>query len=169
MKLQTRYVIPILVSMLVTFCTMVAQTGEANYVTDRNPKTPFRYVIVNGVSEIEQFVNENPQAHSFEVLMEDRAFNEKNLKTLFKLLSTRFSRKGGFSASVYTSMYAIFTPEERDSQSMLQHVSDLKRFKHAYLVRNGYGEYFYYSIPGRIKEKRVIISKPKKSPEVGGQ
>jgi len=136
---------------------LLAQHDEGVSMVGRDPETPFRYVIVEGVSEIEKFVNKDPKRLHIEVLMEDKAFNEKNLIKLFDLISRRFVSKESLWIAVYTSLDAIFTPEERDGQAMYERVSDYKRFKYAFMYRNGYGDFFYYAIPGKVKEKKVIL------------
>ena len=43
-------------------------------ITENGFRSPFRYIIVKGVSELEEYVNENPDNLSLEVLIENRAF-----------------------------------------------------------------------------------------------
>lgn len=143
--------------------------GEASFVfgehpsysPERSKSTPFRYVIVMGTSEIERYINQSGNT-DIEVLMEDKAFNEKNLIILFNLLSSRFTEKPGLSVNVFTSLDAILTPEENDGLGLKGPVADYEKFKYAFFNRNGYGEYFRYGIPGKVKDKRVVMKEPPK-------
>ncbi len=126
---------------------------------------PFRYVIVAGVSETEQYVNRNPESIMYlEVLIEDSAFNEKNLKTLFKLLDKRFNSSNLLIVYVYTSLGAILTPEENDKLNLKGQIDDIeKKYKVANYSRlKGRDKSFTYSVPG-MEEKGVLIEKVTKN------
>jgi len=125
-------------------------------------RSPFRYVIVSGVSELEKYVNTNPEKMSIEVLIEDKAFNKANLIKLFEMLSQRFKEKPGLSVNVYTSLDAIRTPEENDGIGLKGPIDSYKRFKYAFYSRNGYGEYFTYGVPG-FKPQDVDIARAPKN------
>jgi len=112
-------------------------------------------VIVAGVSEIEKSVNQ--VRPSLVVLLDDGAFTEPNLITLFELIGRRYSSEPSLSVDVFTSLKAIRTPEENDALPLWGPIEDYRRFKYAFFVRNGYGEWFTYGIPGRVKEKEVRL------------
>ncbi|MFZ1701349.1 MAG: hypothetical protein WBO10_13185 [Pyrinomonadaceae bacterium] len=151
----------VIISFLLNCFTPVDSIGQAKGAVPKESRSirsaPFRYVIIRGVSDIEQYVNVNPDNEFFEVLMEDGAFNESNLTALFKLLSGRFTAKSGLTVNVFTNLNAIHTPEENDRLGLKGPIEDYKKYKYAIFVRNGYGEYFNYGIPGRIEDKRIVI------------
>ncbi|MGD9560964.1 MAG: hypothetical protein AB7F88_01945 [Pyrinomonadaceae bacterium] len=122
-----------------------------------NSRSPFRYIIVSGVSRIEKYANRGPEYYVMDVLMEDSAFNEANLKILFGLLSKRFQDRPGLFVHVFTAMDAIRTPEEYDGTSLWGPVEDYHKYKFAFFTRNGYGESFRYGIPGLVKPTVVTI------------
>ncbi|MDQ3633577.1 MAG: hypothetical protein M3405_03585 [Acidobacteriota bacterium] len=120
---------------------------------------PFRYVIVAGVSRLEKHINRDPENSLYlEVIMEDSAFNEKNLKTLFKLLDKRFNKTNSLYIEVYTSLGAILTPEENDRLDLKGSIDDVeKKYKIAkYFRLKDKDKSFTYSIPG-MDGKEVLI------------
>ncbi len=127
---------------------------------DSTVRSPFRYVIVAGVSRIEKYVNENKESLYLEVLMEDKAFNEKNLRCLFEFLSKRFTERSGLTVDVYTSLHAINTPEENDHRDLKGPISRIHKYKNAFYFRNGdkCDERFEYSIPNNVENKRVYLN-----------
>ena len=139
----------------------VLESVAAPTEDDSKVRSPFRYVIVAGVSRIEKYVNENKESLDLEVLMEDKAFNEDNLRCLFQFLSKRFTERPGLAVYVYTTLDVIDTPEENDHRDLKGPVSKYTRYKHAFYFRNGEkcDERFDYSIPGLLKNKRVYLSK----------
>lgn len=140
----------------------VKSVGNISETLKEEFRAPFRYVIIAGVSRIEKYRNENPDSAYIEVLMEDKAFNEKNLKILFELLSKRFTEKWGLSVTVYTTLDALYTPEENDVLDLKGITEEhQKKYKWAIFNRNGHGEYFWYGMPNDISGKRVQIKPPK--------
>jgi hypothetical protein len=121
-------------------------------------KVPFRYVIVAGVSEVEKYKEQVRPA--LVVLMDDSAFSEANLIKLFELIGQRYAGSDFLSVDVFTSLKAIRTPEENDKLALWGPIENYRQYKYAFFVRNGYGEWFVYSIPGRVKEKEVWLKKP---------
>lgn len=105
-------------------------------------------------------MNENPENTDIEVLMEDRAFNERNLRILFQILSERFNEKSGLSVEVYTSLDAIRTPEENENIDLKGPIDNYEDYKYAFYFRNGFGEYFQYGIPNRVFRKDVFMKAP---------
>ena len=95
-----------------------------------------------------------------DVLMEDKAFNESNLKLLFSMLSKRFTDRPSLFVDVYTSLDAIRTPEEYDETGLFGPVDDYYKYKYASFSRNGNGESFEYGIPNLVKPTIVIMKPP---------
>lgn len=122
-------------------------------------RSPFRYVIVSGETSLERYVNQN--ADSFliiEVLLDDKDFNENNLKILSELLSKRFSSAKVFTAYIYTSLEAIKTPEENDRTDLKGPIDDYFKYKRAEFSRNTFGnEWFEYWIPDLVDGKVVVL------------
>jgi len=149
--------------------TLVAATFSFGQKPDVGPgeviepeayRSPFRYLIVRDVAELQKFVNKDDKVLSLDVLMEDAAFNERNLTDLFSLLSKRFSEHRSLYIYVFTSMQALRTPEEYDRAPLWGPVEKYKKFKYARFSRNDYGERFEYGIPGRTESGEVIIKRP---------
>lgn len=138
---------------MVTSIGVPAQHGRKQNDT----RSPFRYVIVSDVTELQKRVNDNPHYWELEVLMEDKAFNEKNLNELFTLLSKRFSARPGLFVNVFASMEALQTPEEYDRAILWGLKENYRDYKYAIFSRNGYGERFTYGIPGLVEHKEVTI------------
>lgn len=114
---------------------------------DKDPlefRSPFRYVIVyNEISETSY------PTRSVEVLMDEGAFNEGNLKQLFQLLDKRFPSPERLTVTVNTSIKTIETPEERDignySLEAGRLTDEIKKHKDAFYIRyqNGYRRFRY--------------------------
>lgn len=136
----------------------VAANGTSRGVKDWDFQSPFRYVIVSGVTRTELYANRGPDYYVMDVLLEDRAFSEGNLITLFKLLSKRFSDRPALLVHVYTSLHAIRTPEEYDRIDLAGPKDDYYKYKYAFFSRNGNGERFQYGIPSVVAAKEVIIT-----------
>jgi hypothetical protein len=122
-------------------------------------RSPFRYIIVSGETNLERYVNRN--AGDFliiEVLLDDKDFNENNLKILSELLSKRFSSAKVFTAYIYTSLEAIKTPEENDRTNLKGPVDEYFKYKRAEFSRNSFGnEWFEYWIPNLIDGKVIVL------------
>ena len=116
--------------------------------------SPFRYVIVAGVTKLDKYVNRFDDSLSMEVLVEDKAFNEKNLRELFGLLSKRFPSQNVLSAWVYTSIDAIKTPEENDHSDLKGPIKNYRQFKYAFFSRrpNKCDSFITYAYPGEEEE-----------------
>lgn len=166
-----KYIFPIifLLSSAVGINVSAQKIGTAKHkqskpeITENGFRSPFRYIIVRGVSKLEEYVNENPDNLSLEVLIENRGFTERNLILLFQLLSKRFTEKPGLTVEVYTSLDAIRTPEENEAINLKGPIDNYKQYKYAFYNRNGYGEYFTYGIPGKVRNKEIVLTTPTNS------
>lgn len=126
----------ILIFIVLGIQTLNAQSETTLPGSETTPfRSPFRYVIVAGVSDLEKYVNRFDDSLSLEVLMEDRSFNERNLRQLFELISKRFPNQKLLSIDVYTTLDAIKTPEENDRSNLKGPIEDYKRFKYAFFYR----------------------------------
>jgi hypothetical protein len=115
-------------------------------------------VIVAGVTDLDKYVNRFDDDLYIEVLIEDAAFNEDNLRNLFKMLSERFADQSVLSVWVYTSMDAIKTPEETDHSRLKGPIDNYKKYKFAhFLIRsNKCDAYFRYAEPGQSETKITL-------------
>ena len=127
--------------------------------TQKEFRSPFRYVIIAGASDLEKYVNRFPnESLDLEVLLENDAFNEKNLRELFTLLSNRYNSGQGLSIWVYTSLSAVRTPEENEQINLKGPIENYSKFKNAFFFRDGNkNEWFKYSVPNSINEKLVVL------------
>jgi hypothetical protein len=124
-----------------------------------NFRSPIRYVIVyNEISQTEY------PTRSVEILMDENAFNEKNLKQLFELLDKRFSKPESLLVIVHTSLKTIETPEERDlgnySLEAGRLTDEIIKHKDAFYVRyeNGYRRFRYTTNLSPKREKDIDLN-----------
>jgi len=117
----------------------------------------FRYTIVAETSGVQRYVNEGRDYRYIVVLLEDAAFTEANLKTLFFLLSKRYDDRTGLYARIFTSLEAIPTPEEYDRMDLYGPVANYRQYKNAYFSRDSRGNVIRYEIPGKIKLKDIFL------------
>ena len=160
-------VITIAILLLMMFGVAAGQqipNPTAKAPSDDLEQPQFRYVIIAGVSKAEKYANRGPHYYIMDVLMEDKAFNEKNLTLLFRLLSRRFSDRPGLFINVYTSLDAIRTPEEYDATDLAGPRDDYHKYKFAFFLRNASGESYRYGIPNVIDSAQVQISDSVKKP-----
>ena len=141
---------------LVVPLAILAQ-NDAHNPRPRKP-SPFRYVIVADVTDLQKYINEGSCSRDVVVVMEGKAFNEKNLTELFRLLSKRFDDRPALYVSVTTSMDTVRTPEEYDQIDLGGGLNEKRGdFPYSFYSRNGYGEQFWYSIPKKINRKVVVL------------
>ncbi|MCW5971460.1 MAG: hypothetical protein KIT57_23375 [Blastocatellales bacterium] len=134
---------------IVSYELAKAGGGEIPYISNqhRATRSPFRYVIVsNSISGEES--DPNDDARHVDVLLDDRAFSETNLKMLFKLLSGRFPLPKVLDVRVYTNLEDVETPEEREAFKASEGPDDPSEYKYrrAFYLRDYYGnEWFTYN------------------------
>jgi hypothetical protein len=166
MRIQTVLIIAICAG-FVFMSQTVAQTvvdGEVWHKTqtrrESNHRAPFRYVIV--YNEIVGGEDDPREAFRYvEVLLDERAFSEKTLKELFRLLSKRFREPKDMDVAVYTSLEQIDTPEERDAGKISEGPGDpaLDRYPSALLIRKGGCEFFRYTPQAPSTEMKTVVLK----------
>lgn len=164
MRIQTVLIITICAG-LVFMSQMVAQTvvdGEGRHKTqtrrEPNYRASFRYVIV--YNEIVGGEDDLREAFRYvEVLLDERAFSEKTLKELFRLLSKRFREPKDMDVAVYTSLEQIDTPEERDAGKISEAPEDpaLDQHPSAVLIRKGECEFFRYTPQAPSTEMKTVV------------
>lgn len=96
-----------------------------------------------------------------EVLLDERAFSENNLKELFRLVSKRFSTPRALHVQVYTNLEDVETPEEKEKGKISETPFDpnLERHHQAFYLRDDEGnEWFTYNPnPPDGETKKVIL------------
>lgn len=149
--------ITVTLTLLAVPLAILSQDEDAHNPRPSKP-SPFRYVIVADVTDLQKYINKGPGYRDVVVVMEEKAFNERNLTELFGWLSKRFDDRPGLRVSVTTSMEAVRTPEEYDQISLGGGLNEKRYdFPHAFYSHNGYGGQFWYGIPGKIDRKDVIL------------
>jgi hypothetical protein len=73
---------------------------------------------VADTTELQKYINRGSGYRDLVVVLEEKAFNEKNLRELFTLLSKRFDDRPGLFISVTTSLAAVRTPEEYEQMDL---------------------------------------------------
>ncbi len=141
----------------------VSIAGEVNneQMAQRTNRSPFRYVIVSN-EVIDDSGTPPKDAYRYvEVLLDEKAFSENNLKELFKLVSRRFPKPRVLDVQVYTNLQDIETPEERESGKMSEapHDPSLDRYHQAFFTRDNDGnEWFTYNPnPPSSDRKKVVL------------
>ena len=141
----------------------VSIAGEVNnkQMAQRTNRSPFRYVIV-GNEVIDDSGTPPKDAYRYvEVLLDEKAFSENNLKELFRLVSKRFAKPKVLHVQVYTNLEDTETPEEREGAKMSEAPYDppLDKYHQAFFLRDADGgEWFTYNAnPPRTDTKKVVL------------
>jgi hypothetical protein len=100
------------------------------------------------------------------VLMEERAFTEENLKSLYQLVIKRYPEPYDLNIWVYTKLEDVPTPEEAEEGGMSE-VKDspaLSGAPTAVCVRNERTEYinYFYPAPKGQARGKIVIRPPEK-------
>ncbi len=100
------------------------------------------------------------------VLMEDKAFTEENLKSLYQLVVKRFPEPYQMNIWVYTNLGDVPTPEEADEGGMseVKDAPPLSGAPTAVCVRNEKTEYinYFYPTPKGQEHGKIVIRAPEK-------
>lgn len=122
-------------------------------------RSPFRYVIFN---------NEVDAGYRYlEVLLDEKAFSEENLKQLFKLVSNRFPIPRVLHIQVYTNLEDAETPEERESGKASEQPGNpaADRYHSAYFLRDNDGnQWFTYNPDAPDTKLRTVVVKGQAPP-----
>jgi hypothetical protein len=138
-------------------CFIVANGQKTRVAKQENKSdSSFRYVIFENTLD----EDENPELNRriVEVLLEKKAFSEKNLKTLFALVSKRFPEPNLLFVNVYIHLEQIATPEEKDggATSESKEVGSFHKYYWAIYLRNDGDEYFRYSLLYDKSETKTV-------------
>jgi hypothetical protein len=119
-------------------------------------RSPFRYVIVYN-----DLLDTGIPNRYIQVLMDEKAFNEKNLRELFALLKNRCPQPKHLTVVVRTSLDTIETPEENEkarSQMEAGRLTDaIKKHKDAfYFLKEDGEEFFTYTTSLAPKRKKIV-------------
>jgi hypothetical protein len=136
-------------------CAQAQQVRDA--AEEQDGVSAFRYTIVAETSRVQRFVNSQNDRRDIFVLLDDKAFNETNLRLLLKLLSDRYEEFPWFAASVFTSLEAVPTPEEFDRMGLYGPRPNYRDFKYAFLKRDPRGMTITYQIPGEIPSRHIFV------------
>jgi hypothetical protein len=150
---------------------VLSSTGIVTAKNAKEQSTPqhdvtwhfFHYAIVrNYVSHGTGVI---PPVRDVIVLMEERAFTEENLKSLYDRLTTRFPDPYEMDVWVYTNLLDVPTPEQMDAGGTSETKDALPESGSptAVFVRNDYNEYinYFYSTPKAREHGHVVIRAPK--------
>ncbi|MCW5971677.1 MAG: hypothetical protein KIT57_24495 [Blastocatellales bacterium] len=125
-------------------------------------KSPFRYIIVNNV--VSEAFNTDPATgrRNVLVLLDDIAFTEENLRTLFNLVMARFPMPQALGIIVCTSLEDIKTPEEADMPIVRGAPPSPENYYKAYFFRDTKGnEWFTYNPTPPSPDSTVVVMKGK--------
>jgi hypothetical protein len=144
-----------------------AQTRPASGI-----ESPFRYVIVfNELDDSAKDFGIESQ-RKITVLLDRNSFSEKNLKTLYELLSRRFPAPPNMQVYVKTSLNDIETPEEHDNLVIASGIDSgpgapaspqLPQGKNpsAKMIRGKfYSRIFYEHFPTPASKQRELVLQP---------
>lgn len=120
-------------------------------------RSPFRYIIVSNITEKELELT-IPQRR-LEILMDEKAFSEKNLKLLFNLLEKRFPLPIPLEIIVHISLATIETPEEKEMATDGNRLFDeIESHKSAQYVRFSDGKKgFIYRFDHPPYSKSIVL------------
>jgi hypothetical protein len=158
---------------IVVFVTLVLILSGSGSTTARNDggevaaqyrlrtSSSFRYAIVH--NELAKAL----PARQVWVLIEEKAFTEENLKSLYQLVTKRYPEPYYLNIWVYTSLQDVPTPEEADRDEGMSEVKDappLSGAPTAVCVRNDANEYinYYYPTQKGQEHRKIIIRAPAK-------
>lgn len=149
-----------------TIMTLSLIFAPHNYAQDIRSEAsyyaPIRYVIVYNSLFLDG------DERRVDVLMDEKQFNEDNLKTVFELVNKRFPAPSRLAITVHTNLATIETPEEDEmsADSIDSRFGNINfNYKKAFFMRFENGrKAFNYTInlhPG-YREKLVLISEGSK-------
>ncbi|MGE0104127.1 MAG: hypothetical protein AB7H86_17170 [Blastocatellales bacterium] len=148
------YILPL----IVVGYSAVYKSENTIVINTQQPKSEFRYIIYS--NEVDDTGRAKDTRRVIKILLDEKAFSEQTLKTLFYLLSKRYSDPDWLEVEVYTNLKQIPTPEENDLGWISEVDSDpeFDKFHRSFLMRYDGNEFFRYNpTPPSRKLKTVII------------
>jgi hypothetical protein len=128
-------------------------------------RSPFRYIIFHHyVNNEDYLVDPTKSRRSIEIFLQDKDFNETNLRTLFGLVAKRYPAPIVLSVRVYTSIETILTPEEMDMGRPAHGPPnpDADKYHKSNYLRDKIGnEWFGYNPNPPSREYVVVVIKGK--------
>jgi|GEM_PF-3437244 len=123
-------------------------------------RSSIRYAIVG--NDVANITGDRKDARRFVgVLMDEKAFSEENLRSLFPLLSKRFPDPQRLTVHVFTSLEQVRTPEESDTGGISEGPSDfsLDNYHRALFIRDDGNELIRYSTELPVRGLRTVVLK----------
>ena len=164
MKIPYYSLLPVNLSILLLLTCCLLTSGQKLYGQDNREanSSSFRYVIIE--NRLDEDANPGEKRRVVEVLLDRRAFSEKNLRILFQLVSKRFADDDLLDVWVHTSLEQAPTPEERDAGATSEDPDEsTKHFYWAWYLRSSDDEFFRYS-PRNDKSGNRLIQLKSKGP-----
>lgn len=121
-------------------------------------RSPFRYII--GFNQVADPSDSDGGRRFVEVLIDEAAFGEDNLKDLFTLVSHRYPTPKTMYIDVFTSLEDISTPEESEQPGMSEIRNQRKPSRHpgAACIRSpGHAVIRYHYWTPRGEQNREIV------------
>jgi hypothetical protein len=131
--------------------------GSQKLVKNKNKRAAFRYVIIS--NKVDN-VDPNNSFRAVEVLLDEKAFSEENLKKLFLQVSKRYPEPEWLKIHVYTSLEQVPTPEESEQPAISEDYDNPYNDKYhwAFFMREDGNEQFRYNPkPPDIDLKTVVL------------
>jgi len=149
-----------LVFLLFLACLQIS--GQSLQDDRKTSESHFRYVIIE--NRLDEDTKTEDKRRVVEVLLDKKAFSERNLRLLFQLVSKRFADDELLDVWVHTSLEQAPTPEERDKGGTSEDPDrSTKRDYWAAYLRSTDDEYFRYSPPKDKSDiKTIQIREPQK-------
>lgn len=147
--------------LIVCFVPISGQISDNRQLRNESVSS-FRYVIIE--NRLDEDKNTGERSRVVEILLDKKAFSEKNLRLLFQLVSKRFSDAKLLDVWVHSSLEQAPTPEERDEGGTSRNPNEsTKKYYWAVYLRSLDDEYFRYSpITDKSDNKLVQLKKSKK-------
>lgn len=150
------------VSLILIFVSWSLSFGQATPKDTEIPQagSAFRYVIISCDEDDNESIGNPVRGRSVQILMDEKAFSEPNLRGLFLLLSKRFPRPVRLYVDVATNLAQLSTPEESDQGLNSNSESPIPSTDHywAIYLRDQEIEFYRFSpVADRKGNKRVQL------------
>ena len=146
----------------VILCANTFLSGQ-DLPTRPESRSPFRYIIFHHyVNNEDYLVDHTKSRSSIEIFLQDKDFNEANLRILFGLVAKRYPAPIVLSVRVYTSIENILTPEEMDMPRPAHGPPnpDADKYHYSNYLRDKSGnEWFSYNPNPPATERKTVTIK----------